>query len=125
MPSSSPSCMRACSSSLSETRTTRPSDSTTACSDCTVPVTPASDLACDSIGPLGATQSLPDASAAATAPATSTATIRGMRSITAHDTRSRKPRQMPWMPSPSAAGTSTRSGELQRSSSAISYAIVR
>jgi hypothetical protein len=85
-----------------------------------VPVTPASAFACDSIWPLGATQSLPEASAAATAPATSTATMRGMRSITAQVTRSRNPRQMPWMPSPSAAGTSTRSGAVQRSSSAIS-----
>ena len=95
MPSSSPSCSGRARARLSDTRTTRPSDSTTACSDCTVPVTPASAFACDSIGPLGATQSLPEASAAATAPATSTATMRGMRSITAQVTRSRNRARCP------------------------------
>ena len=125
MPSVSPSRIRADSSSASVTRTTSPSDSTTACSVCTVPVTPASERARLLTSPLGATQSLPPASADATAPPTSTATIRGIASIVPHSAMSRKPRQMPWMPSPSAAGTATRSGAVQRSCSAISKAIVR
>ena len=53
IPSCSPRTIRAASSSGSVTRTTRPSDSVTACSDCTVPVIPASGLALVLVSRLG------------------------------------------------------------------------